>query len=149
VTRTTLKQLRDLLELRHILEIAAVERAALNVTPEQIAEFRSIHAGYTGDDDISYDRYTDENRNFHYLLAQASGNNELTQLMGRLHDRLARFMVMRHGGRHQAETHRKIIDALEAHDVDAAREALIDDIERSHDSIMDKVLREEEQTWHV
>lgn len=149
VTRTTLKQLRDLLELRHILEIAAVERAALNVTPEQIAEFRSIHAGYTGDDDISYDRYTDENRKFHYLLAQASGNNELTQLMGRLHDRLARFMVMRHGGRHQAETHRKIIDALDAHDVDAAREALIDDIERSHDSIMDKVLREEEQTWHV
>ena len=52
VTRTTLKQLRDLLDLRHILELAAVERAALNVTPEQLAEFRSIHAGYTGDDDL-------------------------------------------------------------------------------------------------
>jgi DNA-binding GntR family transcriptional regulator len=149
VTRTTLKQLRDLLELRHILEIAAVERAALNVTSEQLAEFRSIHAGYTGDDDLSYDRYTEENRRFHYLLAQASGNHELTQLMGRLHDRLARFMVMRHGGKHQAETHLKIIEALEAHDVEAAREALINDIERSHDSIIDKVLREEEQTWHV
>jgi len=149
VTRTTLKQLRDLLDLRHIIEVAAVERAALIVTPEQIAEFRSIHAGYTGDDDLSYDRYTEENRRFHCLLAQASGNNELTQLMGRLHDRLARFMVMRHGGRHQAETHRKIIDALEARDVEAAREAIIDDIERSHDSIIDKVLREEEQTWHV
>lgn len=82
-------------------------------------------------------------------MAQASGNNELTQLMSRLHDRLARFMVMRHGGRHQAETHRKIIDVLEAHDIEAAREALIDDIERSHDSIIDKVLKEEEQTWHV
>ncbi len=149
VTRTTLKQLRDLLELRHILEVVAVEQAALKATPEQVAELRSVHAGYTGDDDLSYDRYTEENRHFHCLLAQASGNNELTQLVGRLHDRLARFMVMRHGGRHQAETHRKIIDALEAHDVEAAREALIDDIERSHDSIIDKVLREEEQTWHV
>ncbi len=149
VTRTTLKQLRDLLELRHVLEVAAVERAALHVTPEQLAEFRSIHAGYTGDDDLSYDRYTEENRRFHYLLAQASGNNELTQLMGRLHDRLARFMVMRHGGKHQAETHRRIIDALESHNVEAAREAILDDIERSHDSIIDKVLREEEQTWHV
>jgi GntR family transcriptional regulator, rspAB operon transcriptional repressor len=147
--RTTLKQLRDLLELRHIIEVAAVERAALNVTPEQIAEFRSIHAGYTGDDDLSYDRYTEENRRFHYLLAQASGNNELTQLMGRLHDRLARFMVMRHGGRHQAETHQKIIEALEVHNVEAARDALIDDIERSHDSIIDKVLREEADSWHV
>lgn len=149
VTRTTLKQLRDLLDLRHVLEVAAVERAALNITPEQIEEMRTVHAGYTGDDDISYDRYTDENRRFHFLLARASGNNELARLMGYLHDRLARFMVMRHGGRTQSETHRKIIDALEAQDVDAAREALIDDIERSHDSIIDKVLREEEQTWHV
>jgi DNA-binding GntR family transcriptional regulator len=149
VTRTTLKQLRDLLDLRHILELAAVERAALNTTPELVAELRSVHAGYTGDDDISYDRYTEENRRFHYLIAKASGNNELTQLMGRLHDRLARFMVMRHGGRHQAETHQRIIDALESHNVEAAREALLDDIERSHDSILDKVLREEEGTWHV
>jgi DNA-binding GntR family transcriptional regulator len=149
VTRTTLKQLRDLLDLRHILEVAAVERAALHASPEQIAELRSVHAGYTGDDDVSYDRYTDENRRFHYLLAHASGNIELTQLMGRLHDRLARFMVMRHGGRTQAETHKKIIDALETHNPEAARDALLDDIERSHDSIIDKVLRDEEATWQV
>jgi DNA-binding GntR family transcriptional regulator len=149
VKRTTLKQLRDLLDLRHILEVAAVERAALNATLQQVAELRSVHAGYTGDDDVSYDRYTEENRRFHYLMAKASGNNELTQLMGRLHDRLARFMVMRHGGQTQAETHQKIIDAIEAHNLEAAREALLDDIERSHDSILDKVLREEEETWHV
>jgi DNA-binding GntR family transcriptional regulator len=149
VTRTTLKQLRDLLDLRHIIELACVERAAQNVTPEQIAELRAVHAGYTGDDDISYDRYTEENRRFHYLLAKASGNNELAQLMFRLHERLARFMVMRHGGRHQAETHQRLIDALESHNLESAREALIDDIERSHDNILDQVLREEEETWHV
>ena len=89
VARTTLKQLRDLLDLRHIMELAAIERAVVKITPEQIAELRSIHTGYTGDDDLSYDRYTDENRRFHYGLAKASGNYELMQLMGRLHDRLA------------------------------------------------------------
>jgi len=149
VARTTLKQLRDFLDLRHILELAAVERAAVKNTKEQIAEMRTIHAGYTGDDDESYDRYTDENRKFHFCLAKASGNNELTQLMGRLHDRLAPFMVMRHGGRTQEATHNIIIDALEAHDVEAAREALLDDIERSHESILDKVLQEEAESWHV
>jgi DNA-binding GntR family transcriptional regulator len=149
VARTTLKQLRDLLDLRHILELAAVERAANKITPAQIAELRAVHAGYTGDDDESYDRYTNENRNFHYLLARASANNELTQLMGRLHDRLAPFMVMRHGGRTQELTHQRIIDALEAHDIETAREALLDDIERSHESILDKVLQEEAETWHV
>jgi DNA-binding GntR family transcriptional regulator len=149
VARTTLKQLRDLLDLRHVLELAAVERAANNITPAQVAELRSVHAGYTGDDDESYDRYTHENRTFHYILARASANNELTQLMGRLHDRLAPFMVMRHGGRTQESTHKRIIDALEAHDVETAREALLDDIERSHESILDKVLREEAESWHV
>ena len=149
VARTTLKQLRDLLDMRHILELAAVERAADKITTEQIEELRAVHAEYTGDDDESYDRYTEENRRFHYLLAKASGNNELAQLMGRLHDRLAPFMVMRHGGRNQVETHKHIIDALEVHDVEAAREALLDDIEKSHESILDKVLQKEAETWHV
>lgn len=149
VARTTLKQLRDLLDLRHILEVAAIERAVYKITSEQIAELRSVHAGYTGDDDESYDRYTDENRKFHYCLAKASGNHELTQLMGRLHDRLAPYMVMRHGGRTQELTHKRITDALEEHDLEAARDALLDDIERSHESILDKILQEEAETWHV
>jgi DNA-binding GntR family transcriptional regulator len=149
VARTTLKQLRDLLDMRQILELAAVERAAEKVSPEQIAELRAVHGGYTGDDEASYDRYTDENRRFHFLLAKASGNNELAQLMGRLHDRLAPFMVMRHGGRTQVETHERIIAALEAHDALAATEALRDDLEKSHESILDKVLQKDAETWHV
>lgn len=150
VAKTTLKQLRDLMDLRHILELASVERAASKVSPGQIEELRAVHAGYTGDDDISYDRYTDENRHFHYLVAKASGNNELAQLLGRLHDRLARFMVMRHAGEAMLQTHKVIIDALEIHDVDRAREAMLDDIERSHQSIMDKVLQQEDiESWPV
>ncbi|MEI6289900.1 MAG: GntR family transcriptional regulator [Chloroflexota bacterium] len=149
VARTTLKQLRDMLDLRHILEMAAVDRAVIKISPEQLSELKAVHAGYTGDDDESYDRYTDENKRFHYLLAKASGNFELSQLMGRLHDRLAPFMVMRHGGRNQEATHLRIIDALEKHDVETAREAMLDDIERSHDSILDKVLAEEAENLHV
>ena len=149
VARTTLKQLRDLLDLRHILEVAAVERAAVKITQEQIAELRAVHAGYTGDDDESYARYTDENRKFHYCLARASGNYELTQMIGRLHDRLAPFMVTRHSGRTQEITHKSIIDALEKHDIDAAREALLTDIERSQELVLDKVLKEEAESWHV
>jgi DNA-binding GntR family transcriptional regulator len=75
VTQITLKQLDDLLGLREILEVAAVERAASRITAEQLAGLTQVHAGYTGDDDASYDRYTDENRRFHRLIAEASGND--------------------------------------------------------------------------
>lgn len=149
VTRMTLKQLRDMMELRKILELAAVERAAMRITPAQIQELRSVHAGYTGDDDVSYDRYTDENRKFHVTIAMASGNLELAEMIGRLHDRLARFMVLRHAGQSQEYTHAKIVDALEKHDPEAAKRALLDDIEVSHDEIIDEILEEKADSWHV
>jgi len=149
VSHTTLKQLHDLLDLRRVLEIAAVESAARRVQDDQIAELARVHSGYTGDDDEAYDRYTDENRHFHYLLAKASGNNELAETVARLHDRLARFMVLRHAGKTMELTHQKIINALKKHNVEEARLALLEDITGTYDLIMDKVIEEESEAWSV
>jgi DNA-binding GntR family transcriptional regulator len=149
VTRITLKELRDMLDLRRVLEIASVERAALRITPPQLEALRQVHAGYTGDDDLSYDRYTDENRRFHYLLAQASGNQALAETLGRLHDQLARFMVLQQAGKSQMHSHQRIIDALEANNLEAARRALIDEIDAARDAILDRVLQEEADSWHI
>ncbi len=149
VARITLKQLRDMMDLRKTLELAAIERAALRITDEQLAELHTVHAGYTGDDDLSYDRYTDENRRFHYLVALASGNMEMAEMIAHLHDRLARFMVLRHAGKSQEITHGLIVDALRAHDVEAAKTALLDDIDTSRDAILDGVLDEVAASWHL
>ena len=149
VTHITLRELRDLLELREILEVAAVERAARRITTEQLDRLAHVHRGYTGDDEESYDRYTDENRRFHYLIAEASGNQELADLLGRLHDRLARFMVIRHAGQTMEETHRRIVEALRQHDVSAARQAMLDEILETRDAILDHVIREEGALWHL
>jgi DNA-binding GntR family transcriptional regulator len=149
VATITLKQLRDLLDVRRIMELSAIERAALRITPEQIHELETVHAGYTGDDDESYDRYTDENRRFHYLLAKASGNNELADLVGKLHDQLARFMVMRRAGKTMENTHLRIIEALNAHDTETARQTLLDDIDRAHEAILDNIMEEDSEAWHL
>ncbi len=149
VAHITFKQLRDLLDVRRILELNAIERAALRVTDAQLEEMRHVHAGYTGDDDESYDRYTDENRRFHYLVAKASGNNELAELVGKLHDQLARFMVMRRAGKTMEVTHERIVRALETHDVEAARQALLDDIDRAHEAILDSIMAEDAKAWRL
>jgi len=149
VATITLKQLRDLLDVRRILELAAVERTATRITPDQIQELQTVHAGYTGDDDESYDRYTDENRNFHHLLAKASGNYELADLVGKLHDQLARFMVMRRAGKTMEVTHKRIVDAVIAHDAEAARQALLEDIDRAHEAILDNIMEEDSESWHL
>ncbi|MCI0520328.1 MAG: GntR family transcriptional regulator [Chloroflexi bacterium] len=149
VASITLKQLRDMLDLRKTLELAAVERAALRIAEDQIARLRAVHAGYTGDDDESYDRYTDENRRFHYLVAVASGNMELAELVGRLHDRLARFMVARRAGKSQVITHANIVNALEAHHIERSRRAMLEDIDPSSDAILDAILENVSASWRI
>jgi len=149
VTRITLKELRDMLELREILEVAAVERAAETITDKQLAALRNVHAGYTGDDDRAYTRYTDENRQFHYLLAQASGNQELALALRRLHDRLARFMVIRQAGKSLEKIHGALIDRLAAKDIDGARQAILEEVHNSRSAILGRIMREEAAHWHV
>jgi GntR family transcriptional regulator, rspAB operon transcriptional repressor len=149
IARMTLKELNDILELRKILETASIERAALRISEEQISQLRNVHAGYTGDDDESYDRYTDENRRFHYLVAEASGNHELATMLGHVHDRLSRFMVIRHAGKTQPINHARIVDALEKHDIASARQAIMDEIDTTHASMLDHVMQEEASSWHL
>jgi len=149
VTNVTLKELRDLLELREVLEVAAIERAVENFTDAQIEQLERIHVGYTGDDDESYDRYTDENRRFHYLIAEASGNAELAAMLGHLHDRLARFMVLRRAGATQEKTHARIVGAIRARDVEEARQAMLDEINETRDILLDRVMRKQGANWGI
>lgn len=62
-----------MLELREILEVAAVEQAVVAITDAQLTALKNVHAGYTGDGDPANTHYTDENRRLYLLLAQASG----------------------------------------------------------------------------
>ncbi len=149
VTSITLKELRDLLEVREILEVAAVERAAQRIDEATLTQLAQVHAGYTGDDEESYDRYTDENRRFHYLLAKASGNDELAEMLGHLHDRLARFMVLRHAGETQAQSHARIVAALRARDPAAARQALLEEITETRQTILDRLMQDEGASWEI
>jgi DNA-binding GntR family transcriptional regulator len=149
VTHVTLKQLRDLLELREILEVASIERAAVRITDEQLEQLEHVHAGYTGEDDESYDRYMDENRYLHYLIAQASGNQELAEMLGHLLDRLARFMVMCRAGKTLEPRHARLIKALRTRDAAAARQAILDEINETRETILERVIQEEGAFWRL
>jgi DNA-binding GntR family transcriptional regulator len=149
VTYITLKQLRDMLELREILEVASIERAAVRVTEEQLEKLQHVHAGYTGEDDESYDRYMDENRHLHYLIAQASGNQELAEMLGHLLDRLASFMVLCRAGGTLESRHEVLIEALRTRDVAAARQAMLNEINQTRETILERVIQEEGASWRL
>lgn len=149
VTHITLKQLRDLLELREILEVASIERAALRITEEQLEQLKHVHAGYTDEDDESYIRYMSENRTFHYLIAEASGNHELAETLGRLLDRLLRFMILCRVGETLERRHSLVIEALRTRDVAAARQTILAEVNQTREAILEHVIEEEGGFWRL
>jgi len=149
VTHVTLKQLRDMLELREILEVASIERAVIRITEEQLEQLERVHTGYTDEEDESYLRYMSENRTFHCLIAEASGNNELAKTLGRLHDRLLRFMILCRVGETLERRHSLIIEALRARDVAAARQTLLAEVNATSETIMERVIEEEGAYWRL
>ncbi len=149
VSQVTLKELRDMLDLREILELSAVERATPRITEEQLVELGQANAGYTGEDDASYIRYMNENKKFHCIIAEASGNHELGKLLGNIHDRLLRFFVLPQIGDVQERRHGRLIEALRTRDVEAAREAMLTEINQTRIAILEHVIDEGEASWHL
>lgn len=149
VTLVTLKELNDMMDLRGILELAAVERSAARITDEQIAALEDIHTGYTDDRDESYVRYTEENRKFHFMLAETSGNHELALQIAHLHDRLARFMVMSNPGTEMIPIHKKLLERLKARDANGALKTMQKELEHGRTLIMDRIMQEEASYWHL
>ncbi len=148
VCQITVRQLHDLFEVREILETAAIQRAVERITLEQLEQ---LTHDYTGYDDESYDRYIDENRRFHCLIAQTSGNDELVQMLGRVHDQLARFMFLffRYTVKTQEKTHASIIEALRARDTEAALKAILDEIRATRDFVLARVMEEQGDSWQI
>jgi len=149
VTLVSLKELTDMIEFREILELAAVERAARDINSDQIAILEKVHKGYTDDENETYLRYTEENQNFHYLVAKASGNLELAQQIKHLHDRLARFVVIIRSGRHMIDFHGRLIERLKAHDPVGAKKTLQKELDGAKTAIMEKIMQEEAASWHL
>jgi GntR family transcriptional regulator, transcriptional repressor for pyruvate dehydrogenase complex len=81
LVRVSQDNLADLAEIRAILEVWAVRRAAENATPEQIAELAEIMEAT--EDDINRGKHKAENDiRFHLAIAKASGSGIYMHLMG-------------------------------------------------------------------
>jgi DNA-binding GntR family transcriptional regulator len=91
----------------------------------------------------------DENRRFHHLIAQASDNQELAEMLGRLHDRLVRFMVLCRAGETLEGRHARLIEALRTRDAATARQAMLDEINETRQAIMERVIQEEGAFWRL
>lgn len=129
---------RDLQDLRRVMEPAAVRMAALRATDQDIAELESAYAGMKravtlGGDYITYDLL------FHQGLLRASRNRMLVQ-MSKVLGALLRTSfelstVKKDGPAQSLPLHRAVLDAVTRHDPVAAERAICVLIDGAHEDI--------------
>lgn len=154
VAPITIKDIRELFDLRLILEVAAAERAAQNPSPEQIALLRGMAVvSYDLDDPESHTLFLKTNRNFHLTLAEAAANKRLVDMLGQLLNEMNRLFYLglrlRDSSEEMTREHQEVVTALEKGDVAGAREIISRQIMSSRDRILEAIVQGEIQSVQV
>jgi DNA-binding FadR family transcriptional regulator len=119
--------LRDLQDLRRVVEPAAMRLAAERATPQDLAEIELAYAGMKraveeGGDYVTYDL------RFHQGLLRACRNRMLVQMSKALGALLRTSFEIstrrKDGPLHSLPLHREVLDAVIAHDADRAETAI-------------------------
>jgi GntR family transcriptional repressor for pyruvate dehydrogenase complex len=136
-------RIRELFEIRRVLEGAAAEWAAQRATEEQIAEMRAVltrDRELRSADPVDTRLISELDGRLHALLAASTTNRLLVLLMGSLLDELAaaRSKSLLIPGRIQRslEQHEAVVAAIEAHDPAAARACMIEHLNDVEQAIL-------------
>jgi DNA-binding GntR family transcriptional regulator len=125
VAPLTMKSVKDLLELRIILESAAARLAAGRVDPVRLKSFDDKIAAFGIDHRMGQAEWIMANEKFHLEIARASGNDSLFRAIFEAMEQTRRIIHVSLSVPAQVRTmsddHKNIIEALEKGDGERAR----------------------------
>lgn len=145
VSVVTLARVRDLFEMRLLLEPTAVELAAQRAPQAKLEALRPLaQEVYLAGDPRSYEQFLVDNREFHVRIAQAAGNEILARTLRVLLEDMQRLFFVTFDGQHSASEqlheHHDLYDALLARDAQRARSIVVTQIEESRARVMEALI---------
>ena len=140
--------LRDLLNLRHMLEPEAARHAAANATAEQLAELTAAYDGmasHAATLPVSEEAFVAADLAFHLTLLRASGN-QLVEQLGRLLETGLRHALEVHshlpgGVVATLPLHKAVLTAVRNGRPNAANKAMRDLLEKTIEAMHDGLAR--------
>lgn len=155
IPMVTRARLDDLCRARIAVEGLATELGVPHLTAKDIEKLETIAAEQhaIGRNSNVYELMA-KNQQFHFTIYGASGSEVLLQLIETLWLRFGPYMrmlsasvepLMRSGEIDPADPHLPIIDALKAGDVTRTRDAIVNDIRRTHEILRDYCPATEEE----
>jgi DNA-binding GntR family transcriptional regulator len=144
VSQMTVEDVRDIFELRRIVEGASAELAAQHITDEELRELAAIGSSYVVGSTETYLQHLEENREFHYRVALASRNKRLARLVRDLHEHMQALLFLQldfgaSAGQLMRE-HAQLVEALRQRAPDLARRVMVDSIESAKEAVLTSIL---------
>ena len=154
VAPITIQDIRDLFDLRLILEVTAVERAAQDPTSQLLGNLKEMaEAKYKPDEPESHVSFLRTNRAFHLALAQAAANRRLVRLLEDLFNQMERLfhlgLRLRDSSEEMRREHQELATALENGDVERAIVVIKEQIIASRDRILEAIMQGDIQSVQV
>ncbi len=135
------KSMRDVLEVRRALEEVAVELACKRITPEQMEDLKRAYRVFASSiDSKDLISIAQKDEAFHEAIYHATQNQKLEQMINNLREQMYRYRleyIKDKDKRHiLVEEHKQIMDALESHDVEAAKQAIRTHIDNQQSTVL-------------
>ena len=145
VSPITLADIKEIYELRGILEMAAVRLAADRAPIERLNELsESAKFTYVYRDRLSYTEFLHQNAQFHEAIAALSGNQRLAESVSRVLGELLRVfhlgLDLRDSAAEMRDEHLALTATLLARDADQAAEIVRAQIVRSRQRVVEALL---------
>lgn len=145
VSPVSLDELMDIIDVRLLNECRVARWAAERIRDDKVEEMKhNLAEMEKATERRDMEQLIMLDREFHRLISTAAGNEIMTELLGNLHDRAARFWTLSlnipdHNKR-VCEQHREIVEALAEHDPDKAEKAVREHITAFKSNLVENLL---------
>jgi DNA-binding GntR family transcriptional regulator len=142
VAQITLSDVREIYELRSILESAAARLAATRAKEQQLDQVaQTVHFTYVHGNRHTYSDFLARNAQFHRSIAALAGNERLAEQISRLLDEMTRIfhlgLDLRDSAEEMRNEHVVLARALGARNPDLAEQTVRDQIARSRERVLE------------
>jgi len=136
VSRISIQDIREIFEIREILECEVVKRAALKSDPDKVESIKKKFEAESNGDKNSRDHFRAGDR-IHTFVFESFGNKRLLEFYKRLQEHIIRMRLNFFSELHQERSeqsyreHLEIMDALIAQDPQRAEKAMRDHLQNA------------------
>ncbi|WP_406676353.1 GntR family transcriptional regulator [Moorella sp. ACPs] len=134
VTKITIEDIREIMQVREPLECLAVKLAAERIQPQDIKYLEDMIANWdkeincTDPAQINFQSLSTKDIAFHEYIVEIAGNKRLASILNMLRDQIRRITFLTQDNKTRIETsfpqHLKILEALKQRDPAAAEESM-------------------------